>query len=673
MSAQSAAVWCCTSCGAVYHKDFPRCPNDGAEVQLAERDPLLDRTFGHYVIDRLIGEGGMGRVYAAHHATLSAKRYAIKVLLGDVAATSSMRRRFAKEAESASKLDHPNIVDVLDYGEMPSGLPYIVMDYVDGVPLTRLLDGCPMDPARVLRLARAVCEGLAYAHDAGVVHRDLKPDNVMVVIASDGSEVPRIADFGLATTLDPSGTSRLTTTGMAMGTPAYAAPEQMAGKRVDGRADLYSLGMTMFEMLTGGKLPFEGHPLELMSAKAHREAPRLTALVPTLALPAGLEELVAQLIRRKSTERPASSHALLAALDRIATGVGHSESDVAPFDRPVGSDGAADVVRPNVRSPGVQRVVKTFEVRRAKSILPVLLIASSAAAATMGWVYQRRIASNRPTLDAVVMRAASDSAPRPSLKSNPSELKDNLAAAGAAGSSSAVDTTAIEIDSAPSTESGAIAPDTAAPEQPTPPAPEAAELPAAEHVDNEVVPAPIAQSTKNRKHKVRRPTAPARDGERTAKLKQVASREPLVDSLPRSQPASAGTVSGSAGVAPEPASPEPIRAALQSPSSTAMIESPTAPTPRMAVEIAGIDVTGAVSRSVVRNAVERVMPAIRQCSSSTARTVRTQFMIDESRRAQNVRGSSACITAALGGMRFDTTPDVGNAEVDLQIRFFQKP
>ena len=98
-------MWCCSKCGAVYHKDFPRCPNDGAEVVLSLRDPLLDQHIGHYAIDRLIGEGGMGRVYAAHHTSLPAMRYAIKVLLGDVAATSSMRRRFAMEAESASRLD----------------------------------------------------------------------------------------------------------------------------------------------------------------------------------------------------------------------------------------------------------------------------------------------------------------------------------------------------------------------------------------------------------------------------------------------------------------------------------------------------------------------------------------------------------------------------------------
>ncbi|HET9987969.1 MAG TPA: protein kinase, partial [Kofleriaceae bacterium] len=322
MSAEVAAVWCCSNCGAVYHKDYPRCPNDGAEVVLAMRDPLLDKSIGNYVIERLIGEGGMGRVYVARHATLSAKRYAIKVLLGDAAATASMRKRFTQEAESASRLEHPNVVNVLDFGQMASGLPYIVMEYVDGTVLTQLMTK-PMDPARVVRIARGICEGLAYAHEAGVVHRDLKPDNVMIVTV-DGAEIPRIADFGLATTVDGTD-ARLTTSGTAMGTPAYAPPEQLAGRQVDARADLYSLGMTMFEMLTGGTLPFEGHIMETMTAKAHREAEPISTIAPTLVLPEGLEALVSKLIRRLSSHRPANAREVMDALDQIALGLAIDE------------------------------------------------------------------------------------------------------------------------------------------------------------------------------------------------------------------------------------------------------------------------------------------------------------------------------------------------------------
>ena len=313
-------MWCCSNCGAVYHTDYPRCPFDGGEVVLAATDPLVGQRSGNYDVDQLSGDGGMGRVYAAHHANLASKRYAIKVLLGDVAATTSMRERFTREAEAASRLEHPNIVNVIDYGAMASGLPYHVMDFVDGERLSSMIDDRRMEPARVMRIARAVADGLGYAHAQGVVHRDLKPDNVMIVTTPGGGEIPRIADFGLATTMDPE-TARLTSTGMAMGTPAYAAPEQMAGRRVDHRADLYALGMTMFEMLTGGTLPFEGHPMETAAAKAHREAARVTEVAKGLVLPAGLEDLVMVLVKRLAAERLDSAAAVIAAIDKIVAGV----------------------------------------------------------------------------------------------------------------------------------------------------------------------------------------------------------------------------------------------------------------------------------------------------------------------------------------------------------------
>src|ERR1051326_1915134 len=121
MATEQRKVWCCSTCGAIYHRDYPRCPADGAEVTLAERDPLLGTAIGHYTIERLLGEGGMGRVYLAHHAHLPNKRYAVKVLLGDHSASAAMRARFTREAERASQLDHPNVVKVRRLGPAPPG------------------------------------------------------------------------------------------------------------------------------------------------------------------------------------------------------------------------------------------------------------------------------------------------------------------------------------------------------------------------------------------------------------------------------------------------------------------------------------------------------------------------------------------------------------------------
>ncbi len=315
---QPRAVWCCSTCGAIYHKDYPRCPADGAEVVIAERDPMLGTQIGHYTIDKLIGEGGMGRVYLAHHAHLPNKRYAVKVLLGDHAASAAMRTRFTREAERASQLDHPNVVKVVDFGQTGHGLLYIVMDHVDGPSLVSLIADLPMAPARVIPLARAICKGLAHAHAAGIIHRDLKPENILVSPGPDGP-VPRIVDFGLALSVDQ-GDARLTESGMTMGTPAFAAPEQLSGKAIDHRADLYALGMTLFEMLTGGMAPFDGHILEVMSARAARDIPRITERTPHLVIPRELEDIVARLTRRRAADRYAGAHEVIEALDQVRLG-----------------------------------------------------------------------------------------------------------------------------------------------------------------------------------------------------------------------------------------------------------------------------------------------------------------------------------------------------------------
>jgi eukaryotic-like serine/threonine-protein kinase len=318
VSEQPRAVWCCSTCGAIYHKDFPRCPADGAEVVMAERDPLLGTVIGHYTIVKLIGEGGMGRVYLAHHANLPNKRYAFKVLLGDHSASTAMRTRFTREAERASQLDHPNVVKVVDFGQTQHGLLYIVMDYVEGPSLVALIGDVPMSPARAIALTREICKGLVHAHAAGIVHRDLKPENILVSSGPDG-EVPRIVDFGLAMSLEQ-GDARLTESGMTMGTPAFAAPEQISGKPIDRRADLYALGMSMFEMLTGGMTPFEGHMMEMVSARTTRDAPRISERAPHLAIPRELEDVVARLTRRKPTERYASAREVIEALDGVRLG-----------------------------------------------------------------------------------------------------------------------------------------------------------------------------------------------------------------------------------------------------------------------------------------------------------------------------------------------------------------
>ncbi|HEV7556719.1 MAG TPA: serine/threonine-protein kinase, partial [Kofleriaceae bacterium] len=304
-------VWCCTECGAIYRSDFPRCPNDGAEVIAASRDPLVGSTVDNYVIEDLIGEGAMGRVYRAHHRHLHDRRYALKVLIGDLAVTASNRIRFEKEAESASRLNHPNVVGVFDVGRSNKGLLYIAMELVDGESAGTILDRGPMEVSRVLRIARGVCAGLAHAHAAGIIHRDLKPDNILIV---DG-DVPRIVDFGLAISTDRVD-ARLTSTGMTMGTPAYIAPEQASGRPVDHRADLYALGVSMFEMLTH-LLPFEAEdPVVMVTEKVMHAAPTIEQRAPDVRVPAAVSRLVSRLLAKNPDDRFATATDVLAAIDR---------------------------------------------------------------------------------------------------------------------------------------------------------------------------------------------------------------------------------------------------------------------------------------------------------------------------------------------------------------------
>ena len=322
LPAGGSVIRCCGICGAAYRTEFARCPNDGGELVLSDVDPLVGKALGdHYVIEELIGEGAMGRVYRAHHHRLTGRRFAVKVMLGDLAVDPEMRMRFAREAEATSRLDHPGVVGVHDFGRTPTGLLFIVMELVEGETLGRVLRRGPMAPERVVRLARQLCHGLAHAHARGIIHRDLKPDNILVVAPGTAGERVRISDFGLAITRDDD--ARLTTSGVVC-TPAYAAPEQLYGKAVDARADLYALGSTMFEMLTGGIPVFAGDAQEVATRKLAGEMRSLSALAPNA--PAPLIKLVHKLLESEPAKRPPSATDVIARLD----GTGHDPTVAAP-------------------------------------------------------------------------------------------------------------------------------------------------------------------------------------------------------------------------------------------------------------------------------------------------------------------------------------------------------
>jgi Protein kinase domain len=287
---------------------------DGTALIRTADDPLIGTTLAErYVIEALVGEGAMGLVYRAHHARLS-RLFALKLMFGDVAADPSMRLRFAHEADAASRMSHPNVVSVLDFGKTESGLLYLAMEYAEGETLAAMIrrEGA-LPEARVVALTKQMARGLGHAHRAGLVHRDFKPANVAVMTAEDGSELVRILDFGLAIAEGDQRIGRLTEHGLVVGTPIYISPEQAKDQSVDHRADLFALGVVMYEMLAG-RPPFEGTSQEIARANVTMPPPPIAQRNPHAQVSAELEGLVRRLMAKRAGDRLQSADEVIAAL-----------------------------------------------------------------------------------------------------------------------------------------------------------------------------------------------------------------------------------------------------------------------------------------------------------------------------------------------------------------------
>ncbi|UGT63538.1 serine/threonine-protein kinase [Nocardia asteroides] len=262
--------------------------------------------FAGYRVLRPLGAGGMGAVYLAQHPRLP-RRDALKVLDPGLGADPEFRARFEREADLAARLEHPNVVAVYDRGAEGETL-WIAMRYVDGVDAAELIRRGPAElpPARAVRIVAAAARGLDAAHRNDLLHRDVKPANIMVAVDDEGNDVVRLTDFGIARPLDAP--TSLTVTGSVLATFAYAAPELLTGGPVDRRADVYSLGCTLFELLTGGKPFGSRQPAAAMAAHLFEPPPRASALNP--ALPPALDAVIAKAMAKEPGERFASCGAL---------------------------------------------------------------------------------------------------------------------------------------------------------------------------------------------------------------------------------------------------------------------------------------------------------------------------------------------------------------------------
>ena len=317
----------CRTCGREFSEGEQFCSQDGTRlngeldaraesaalvvsdppVMAASGDPLVGTTLDNrYRILRVIGEGGMGVVYEALHVLIE-KHVAIKVLRDTFTGRADVVERFRQEAKSASKIGHPNIVDVSDFGETPSGQSYIVMEMLIGEDLADVLAReRALAPTRAVRIAYQIARALHATHKKGIVHRDLKPENIYLVERDGAQDVVKIVDFGVAKMNDVEVRPgrRLTRTGMLFGTPEYMSPEQALGKPFDHRVDIYALGAILFE-LVAGRVPFTGENfMEILAHHGHTPLPSLRSVNKNVQVSAELEAVMA----RALTKDPEGRH-----------------------------------------------------------------------------------------------------------------------------------------------------------------------------------------------------------------------------------------------------------------------------------------------------------------------------------------------------------------------------
>lgn len=275
-------------------------------------DPLLSTVLAErYRIDALVGEGAMGRVYRAEHV-LMRKRVAVKVLHRELLQVPEIVQRFEREAQAAAHIEHPHVAAATDFGRLPDGRVYLVLEYVEGRSLTEVIAEGGLSLQRVLAIGAQIAAALEAAHARGIVHRDLKPDNVSLVEISGEEDFVKVLDFGVAKvqTESQEGARPITQVGMVYGTPEYMAPEQALGQEVDGRADLYALGVLLYELCTGQR-PYAGPVVGLLGQQLSKPIPVMAERVAGVTMPAAVERFVRALLAPNPSDRVSSATAAL--------------------------------------------------------------------------------------------------------------------------------------------------------------------------------------------------------------------------------------------------------------------------------------------------------------------------------------------------------------------------
>jgi len=284
-------------------------------------DPLIGKQVdnGEFIVVDRIGSGGMGSVYKAEQPSMN-RMVAIKVLHPRFVTRDDLVARFRREARAMSQLSHPNTARVYKYGALDDGSVYFVMDYLEGRNLAaEVRENGPMPPERAVRLMVQVCGALEEAHRAGIVHRDLKPENIFLTLQGGTTDFPKVLDFGLAKMSEKqmgNGSMMFTQQGMVFGTPEFMSPEQTQGDTLDRRSDIYSLGLILYELLTG-KLPFDAtKPIDIMRAHVQEPPLPLNGRVPGREFSAQLADAIGKALEKKRDNRYATALEFADALKR---------------------------------------------------------------------------------------------------------------------------------------------------------------------------------------------------------------------------------------------------------------------------------------------------------------------------------------------------------------------
>jgi eukaryotic-like serine/threonine-protein kinase len=282
--------------------------------------PPGTRLADRYVVGALLGGGGMAQVYVGEHETIG-RAVAIKVLTRDLCHEPSIVVRFLQEARAASRIRQENVVEVTDFGETEDGRPFMVMEYLEGEDLGHTLARERMLPwDRVQPILLQLLAALQAVHEQGVVHRDIKPENIFLLSRMGSSDFVKVFDFGIAKVLRTEGVSgkSLTIKGQLIGTPPYMSPEQCLGVDVDARADLYTVGVIAFELLTG-RMPFESDdPVKILRMHVYEPVPAMASLAPQVVVDPAVEAIVGRALAKDRDERYSSANELARALLRDA-------------------------------------------------------------------------------------------------------------------------------------------------------------------------------------------------------------------------------------------------------------------------------------------------------------------------------------------------------------------